>query len=127
MTNEEALELLKHSIIDNLVGKTDIKRIEAKTNVIKALEKADKYKWHDLRKNPDDLPSEANNEEWFMCVLENHIYDTQYPYFQYNSDSKEFGVWNYICKGFRDYDLRFDNIDSMEYEKVIAWKRIELF
>ena len=24
--------------------------------VIKALEKADKYRWHDLRKNPDDLP-----------------------------------------------------------------------
>ena len=23
---------------------------------IKALEKADKYKWHDLRKNPNDLP-----------------------------------------------------------------------
>ena len=23
---------------------------------IKALEKADKYRWHDLRKNPDDLP-----------------------------------------------------------------------
>ena len=26
---------------------------------IEALEKADKYRWHDLRKNPDDLP-EAN-------------------------------------------------------------------
>ena len=24
--------------------------------VSKALEKADKYRWHDLRKNPDDLP-----------------------------------------------------------------------
>lgn len=23
---------------------------------IKALKKADKYRWHDLRKNPDDLP-----------------------------------------------------------------------
>ena len=26
--------------------------------VSKALEKADKYRWHDLRKNPDDLPED---------------------------------------------------------------------
>ena len=30
--------------------------LEALFMAIKALEKADKYRWHDLRKNPDDLP-----------------------------------------------------------------------
>lgn len=41
------------------------------------VEKTDKYKWHDLRKNPDDLP--AANTDWIICVKEkneNYIYAT---------------------------------------------------
>ena len=53
MTNEEA-----KTIMDNLIylyrplGNS----LKAWHMAIKALEKADKYRWHDLRKNPDDLP-----------------------------------------------------------------------
>ena len=53
MTNKEAKK-----IMDNLIylyrplGNS----LKAWHMAIKALEKADKYKWHDLRKNPDDLP-----------------------------------------------------------------------
>ena len=37
---------------------------------IKALEKADKYKWHDLRKNPDDLPeADGNSESDYVLVM----------------------------------------------------------
>ena len=39
------------------VGKTIDFAIEA----IEALEKAEKYKWHDLRKNPNDLPILGDN------------------------------------------------------------------
>ena len=35
------------------------RKIEFLRLVIEVLKKADKYKWHDLRENPDDLP-EAN-------------------------------------------------------------------
>lgn len=33
---------------------------EALNMAIEALEKQEKYKWHDLRKNPKDLPDERN-------------------------------------------------------------------
>ena len=37
---------------------------------IKALEKADKYRWHDLRKNPDDLPdADGNSESDYVLVM----------------------------------------------------------
>ena len=53
MTNKEAKK-----IMDNLIylyrplGNS----LEAIDKAIEALKKADKYRWHDLRKNPDDLP-----------------------------------------------------------------------
>ena len=53
MTNKEAKK-----IMDNLIylyrplGNS----LKAWHMAIEVLEKADKYRWHDLRKNPDDLP-----------------------------------------------------------------------
>ena len=39
-------------------------------DVKKALKKADKYKWHDLRKNPDDLPeADGNSESDYVLVM----------------------------------------------------------
>ena len=73
MTYKEAIEMFKTIIMaeidrlpyhyDEEVGK-DVYDSTSKVNellqlnkiVSKALEKADKYRWHDLRKNPDDLP-----------------------------------------------------------------------
>ena len=73
MTNEEAIEMFKAIMmaeIDRLPYHydaeidedvyDDISRVDEILQlnkiVSKALEKADKYRWHDLRKNPDDLP-----------------------------------------------------------------------
>ena len=39
-------------------------------DVKKALEKADKYRWHDLRKNPDDLPeADGNSESEYVLAM----------------------------------------------------------
>ena len=39
-------------------------------DVKKALEKADKYRWHDLRKNPYDLPeADGNSESDYVLVM----------------------------------------------------------
>ena len=68
MTNEEAIMLLNPST--RILALAEIEcyngfrgkeaYIKAKEDAcilaVEALEKADKYKWHDLRKNPDDLP-----------------------------------------------------------------------
>ena len=53
MTNKEAKK-----IMDNLIYlyRPLGNGLKAWHMAIKALEKADKYRWHDLRKNPDDLP-----------------------------------------------------------------------
>ena len=68
MTDEEA-----KTIMDNLIylyrplGNS----LKAWHMAIKALEKADKYRWHDLRKNPDDLPEgfEGGDESEYVLVM----------------------------------------------------------
>ena len=67
MTNKEAKK-----IMDNLIylyrplGGS----LEAWHMAIKSLEKADKYRWHDLRKNPDDLPeADGNSESEYVLVM----------------------------------------------------------
>ena len=73
MTNEEANKMFKDIImaeIDHLPHHCDEEvgedvydsasrvdeLLQLNKIVSKALKKADKYRWHDLRKNPDDLP-----------------------------------------------------------------------
>ncbi len=87
MTNKEAIEMFKAIMmaeieripshydaeVDDDVY-DDISKVDEilKLNKIvsKALEKADKYKWHDLRKNPDDLPeADGNSESDYVLVM----------------------------------------------------------
>lgn len=89
------------------------------------LERA-KYGWHDLRKDPNDLPKPLDNSIMYDCVLENHIYDASYPSFYFDDDTKQFGEWNSgyaIANGANE----FITVDELGYEKVIAWKEIEPF
>lgn len=73
MTNEEANKEAVERIERNICNHMDLCRWVdcekcAVGLAIKALEKADKYRWHDLRKNPDDLP-EADEYGCSECVL----------------------------------------------------------
>lgn len=87
MTNEKAIEMFKDIMmaeIDRLPFyydaevDDDVYSDTSRVNEIlqlnkivsKALEKADKYKWHDLRKNPDDLPeADGNDESDYVLVM----------------------------------------------------------
>ena len=53
---EQAIKLLEMLSSDEFQQFTSSEFDDAIYTAIEALEKADKYKWHDLRKNPDDLP-----------------------------------------------------------------------
>ena len=55
---EQAIKLLEMLSSDEFQQFTSSEFDDAIYMAIKALEKADKYKWHDLRKNPDDLPED---------------------------------------------------------------------
>ena len=88
MTNEEAIKMFK-AIIMAEIGRLphhydaevdddvydDISSVDELLQlnkiVSKALKKADKYRWHDLRKNPDDLPEgfEGGYESEYVLVM----------------------------------------------------------
>ena len=88
MTNEEAIKMFKAIIIaeiDRLPYHYDAEVdyyvyddtsrvdeiLQLNKVVSKALEKADKYRWHDLRKNPDDLPEAigGGDESEYVLVM----------------------------------------------------------
>ena len=74
---------------------------------IKALEKADKYKWHDLRKNPDDLPEadEYGKSKYVLVMLGTPAwYSCEWAYYNHNAK-----VW------------------SLYEQNVFAWRYIEPF
>lgn len=60
MTYEEKIEELKWVRENGFVADKDIigtgRIIESIDSAIVELKKAEKYQWHDLRKNPEDLP-----------------------------------------------------------------------
>ena len=101
MTNEEA-----KTIMDNLIylyrplGNS----LKAWHMAIKALEKADKYRWHDLRKNPDDLPEAdeyGRSEFVFVMTGTPEWYSCEWAY--YHHDKKLWSIyeqdvfaWRYI-------------------------------
>ena len=85
-----------------------IKAIEdANILAVEALEKADKYKWHDLRKNPDDLPEAdeyGRSEFVFVMTGTPEWYSCEWAY--YHHDKK---LW------------------SIYEQDVFAWRYIEPF
>ena len=56
MNDKLAYEIIKASLRDDVIDTKLFFPREVREICLKALEKADKYRWHDLRKNPDDLP-----------------------------------------------------------------------
>lgn len=76
---------------------------------IEALEKADKYRWHDLRKNPNDLP---NEDLFFRNIL---VTDGTY----YMID----------CSVYVDDEMGCISAESEEtiMYNLIAWREIEPF
>ena len=105
MTDEEA-----KTIMDNLIylyrplGNS----LKAWHMAIKALEKANKYRWHDLRKNPDDLP------EGFECG-----YESEYVLVMIGTPE-----WNSWEQAYYHHGKR---LWSTYEQNVFAWRYIEPF
>lgn len=82
---------------------------------IKALESLKKYAWHDLRKNPEDLPKEGQRILFYTIPFD---------------DEYELRTWTgmYSCNDFcnDDYEACVTN-GSYGVEEVIAWREIEPF
>ena len=105
MTNKEAKK-----IMDNLIylyrplGNS----LKAWHMAIKALEKADKYKWHDLRKNPDDLPEAIGGS-----------YVSEYVFVMIGTPGWNNCEWAYYKHNHKEW--------STYEQNIIAWRYIEPF
>ena len=125
MTNEEAIKMFKAIIMaeidrlpyhyDEEVGEDvydNISRVnellQLNKIVSKALEKADKYKWHDLRKNPDDLPEAIGGG-----------YESEYVLVMIGTPE-----WNSWEQAYYHHDKR---LWSTYEQNVFAWRYIEPF
>ena len=105
MTNKEAKK-----IMDNLIylyrplGNS----LKAWHMAIKALKKADKYRWHDLKKNPDDLPEAIGDgyESEYVLVM---------------TGAPEWNSWE------QAYYHHGKRLWSTYEQNVFAWRYIEPF
>lgn len=89
-----------------------------------ALETADKYRWHDLRKDPSDLPTQNG---LFLTVL------IPIPIRAYSFKFQRCELLYYtdlmgICTQKHWHNGKVGKVDYLNYDKeVIAWKYIEPF
>ena len=107
MKPEEAIETIKIAIAE-VEWNYPMDYTVAFEEAIEALEKADKYRWHDLRKNPDDLPEAiyGGDESEYVLVM---------------TGTPEWNSWEqaYYHHGKEEW--------STYEQNVFAWRYIEPF
>ena len=107
MMNKEAIEQFKERLAITDYRQQIPEYYEAIEMAVEALEKADKYKWHDLRKNPDDLPeADGNSESEYVLVM---------------IGTPEWNSWE------QAYYHHGKRLWSTYEQNVFAWRYIELF
>ena len=105
---EQAIKLLEMLSSDEFQQFTSSEFDDAIYTAIEALEKADEYRWHDLRKNPDDLP-EA------ICGG----YESEYVLVMIGTPE-----WNSWEQAYYKHDKK---LWSTYDQNVFAWRYIEPF
>lgn len=121
MDIQEAIKTLNGAL--SLVHQTNIRfedvadYREAKDIAIKVLEKSEKYHWHVLRKNPDDLPKNLSGSYLF----ENKWGQVFKGAFRTIGDIKLFETHIYSKEHGGDIWLQYKTCN------VVRWKEIEPF
>ena len=83
----------------------------------------EKYRWHDLRKNPDDLPDVEHPERaWFEVVQKDNEEQFIRARMQYDDD---YGFGFYIESV--DDCIEFATAAEEVLAEVVAWREIEEF
>lgn len=89
----------------------------------------EKYRWHDLRDNPNDLP-DANypSNTWFEVVQKDNEEELPRAAMQYD-DVLGFGfyhdIFDPVSLGY--VDTEFTTAEEEELAEVVAWREIEEF
>ena len=108
MTIKEAIEQFKKRLAITFYRKQIPEYYEAIEMAVDALEKADKYRWHDLRKNPDDLPEAIGGG-----------YESEYVLVMIGTPE-----WNSWEQAYYHHGKR---LWSTYEQNVFAWRYIEPF
>ena len=108
MTNKEAIEQLKERLAITDYRQQIPEYYEAIEMAVEALEKADKYRWHDLRENPDDLPEAIGGG-----------YESEYVLVMIGTPE-----WNSWEQAYYHHGKR---LWSTYEQNVFAWRYIEPF
>ena len=111
MTTEEAINTLKNAAF--LGSEKALQRdSDAVDMAIEALKKSEKYGWHDIRKNPEDLPQIGTNYADFFTVCLD------------GKDKYGLKYWHFIDTRLYNFDGTWDTDKGL---KVIAWRETETF
>lgn len=104
MTRDEAIKYAKENILAYTSEMAEFKEL-----AIEVLEKADKYRWHDLSKNPEDLPeADGNNESEYVLAAIGTPEWNHYEWAYYNHNTR---MWS----------------TSLYEQNVCAWRGVEPF
>lgn len=130
--SKEFTEDEKYEAIQQVLDAATINSITKKQvlNVVSWLfNKQQKYRWHDLRDNPNDLP-DANypSNTWFEVVQKDNEEELPRAAMQYD-DVLGFGfyhdIFDPVSLGYVDTD--FTTIKEEGLTEVVAWREIEEF
>ena len=113
----------KYEAIHDVINAATINSITKKQvlNVVSWLfNKQQKYRWHDLRKNPDDLPDVEHRRKAFFYVVQAGT-EARPAILQYKKEFG-FGIYNEFGNG-----PKFTGIDIDLVPPIVAWKEIEEF
>ena len=130
--SKEFTEDEKYEAIQQVLDAATINSITKKQvlNVVSWLfNKQQKYRWHDLRDNPNDLP-DANypSNTWFEVVQKDNEEELPRAAMQYD-DVLGFGfyhdIFDPVSLGYVDTD--FTTIKEEGLAEVVAWREIEEF
>lgn len=108
MTNPEVINKIERNVCSHMDW-CEVRDCEkcAVESAIEALEKQEKYKWHDLRKDPSDLPeTNGNDESDYVLVM---------------IGCPEWNHWE------RAYYKHSSKMWSTFEQNIFAWKYIEPF
>lgn len=113
----------KYESIHDVINAATINSITKKQvlNVVSWLfNKQQKYRWHDLRKNPTDLPDVEHRRKAYFHVVQAGK-EARPAILQYKKEFG-FGIYNEFGNG-----PKFTGIDTDLVAPVVAWKEIEEF
>lgn len=129
MNLEEAVKVLEEIEyeLDNLIWNESICSDENIKALNVAIDTLKKYRWHDLRDNPNDLP-DANypSNTWFEVVQKDNEEELPRAAMQYD-DVLGFGfyhdIFDPVSLGY--VDTEFTTAEEEGLAEVVAWREIE--